>query len=514
MEQKMNKLFSKSFIIFLEIIFIFISVTSFRAWGEEAPLRGLDQYIEQARQDWQVPGVAVAIIKDGRIVWAKGYGVREQGKPDPVDAHTIFAVGSTTKAFTAAALGLLVEEKKLNWDDPVHSYLPDFQLFDPESTDQLSFRDLLSHRCGLSRADFLWYGTSNDRQEILRRLRYLKPICHFRSQYGYQNIMFLAAGEAIPAITGQSWDDFVKERFFIPLGMDRTSTSIKDLEELDDIASPHIDINGAIKPIPWRNIDNIGPAAAINSDVIDMAKWLQLHLNKGWNGNQQLIRSEILEDMAKAQIGIPLTPAAQVDYPGSHMLSYGLGWFLDDYQGHRVIEHGGAIDGMTAYVAMIPDQNLGIVVLTNMEHSWLPRVLKYEIFDRYLQEPARDWNTYFLTQFQQNYDREYEPGSSVRKGNFPSQPLDSYVGVYHDNLGGEVIVSLDKNGQALHVDFLAFKGTLEHWNGSTFMFDPSLSAPTQLAKWFVTFSANSNGFINEVSMSDPSLAHITFKRVE
>lgn len=505
----MNKLFCKSF-LFINFL-LFFSFYSFQVQSQllEDPLQNLDSYIEQVRQDWDVPGVAIAIVKDGSVVWAKGYGVTQVGEGDPVNEETLFAIGSCTKAFTSTALALLIEENQLSLDDYVTDYLSDFKLFDPAVTEQLTIRDLLSHRTGLTRADLLWYGTEYSRQEVLHRLRYLKPTWDFRSQYGYQNIMFLAAGEVIPSLLGKSWDEFTYERLFHPLGMKRTTTSIKDFEKLTNVASPHVKINQEVKSVPWRNIDNIGPAASINSNAIEMAQWIKFHLKKGQNNNQQLIDPKLIEMMYQAQIDVPCSN--QAEYPMTSGVSYGLGWFLHDYKGHQVVEHGGAIDGMSALVTMIPEEKLGIVILTNMEYSWLPRVLKYEIFDRYLDYLSVDWNAYFkneLEQMQASHVCVKQPSST---GTLSTLDLKEYVGTYEDELYGQVKISLHE--EELTIDFLAFKGKITHWDADSFEFDPSQSAPTQLNKWLITFLVNQEGAVEELKISEPSLKELVFKKV-
>lgn len=282
----MKRLTSR-FAIWLLIIAAFGRVAPAR----QDPLEGLDQYITEAMRSWEVPGLAIAIVKDDRVLLAKGYGVRKLGDPAPVNEHTLFAIGSASKAFTAASIAMLVDEGKLKWDDPVTNYLPGFQLFDPYATRELTVRDLLCHRSGLERADLLWYGSAFGREEILRRIRYLKPSWSFRSRFGYQNIMFLAAGQIIPAITGKSWDDFVKERLFAPLGMSSSNTSVRDLARSDNSATPHAKIEGKVEPIAWRNIDNVAPAGSINSSAADMAQWIRLNLNWGKFNDKQLISS-------------------------------------------------------------------------------------------------------------------------------------------------------------------------------------------------------------------------------
>lgn len=475
----------------------------------------LDRHIEQARQDWQVPGVAVAIIKDDKIVFAKGFGVTQEGGSNPVNARTIFAIGSCTKAFTVAALASLVEQHQLQWDDKVIEHLPQFQLFDPNATQELTIRDLLSHRSGLKRADLLWYGTTLTREEILNRIRYLKPSWHLRSHFGYQNIMFLAAGEMIPYMTGVSWDDFIHEHFLSPLGMRDTTTSVKDLDKAVSVATPHIKVGNEVKAIPWRNIDNIGPAASINSNVLDMARWVQFQLDQGDFDHHQLLSAQSIKEMYTEQMTIPLNSNASVEYPDAHFLAYGLGWFLHDYKGYQVVEHGGVIDGMSALVAMIPEKHLGVVILANMELSWLPRVLKYEIFDQALGQPFYDWNAYFLRAYDEMclygnckspFGDQHEVGAAMS----PSLAWDKYIGTYHDDLYGDVRISL-QNGK-LFANFLGFKGELDAYKGDVFKFDPSQSAPTQLTNWFFHFYISSDENIEHVTISE--LADGVFKRVD
>lgn len=236
------------------------------------PLRGFDAYVAEAVRHWAIPGLAVAVVKDDSVVYAQGFGVRRLGDTARVTSRTLFAIGSCTKAFTALALALLVDSGHVSWDEPVTRYLKGFELSDPYVTRELTVRDLLTHRSGLMRGDGLWYATPYDRAEVLRRVRYLKPSWSFRSRYGYQNIMFLAAGEVVPAVTGTRWDDFVRQRIFEPLGMTATGTSVAALDTSGDVATPHERIEGRERSVQWRNIDNIGPAGAINSNVLDMAQ--------------------------------------------------------------------------------------------------------------------------------------------------------------------------------------------------------------------------------------------------
>jgi len=292
--------------------------------AQKSPLQELDAYIEKAMQEWEVPGLAIAIVKDDQLVLAKGYGVREIGKGTPIDENTVFAIASNSKAFTAASLAMLVDEGKVNWDDPVTKYLVGFQLFDPYVTRELTVRDLLTHRSGLGQSPALWYGSDYDREEILRRIRYLEPSWSFRSRFGYQNVMYLAAGQIIPAVTGISWDDFVQQRIFTPLGMSSTNTSVTDLKGLSNVARPHGKIDDKVKAIPYRNFDNIGPAGSINSNVVDLAQWVRLQLSEGLYQSERLLSPGVVQEMHTPQTIIPYDPAGSLLASGAHFRAYGM----------------------------------------------------------------------------------------------------------------------------------------------------------------------------------------------
>ena len=251
---------------------LLVAVLAQVALAQNGALNGFDDYVNKAMKEWEVPGVAIAIVKGDQVVLAKGYGVRKIGEPAAVDERTLFAIGSSSKAFTAASIAMLVDDGKVKWDDPVTKYLPGFEMYDPYVTRELTVRDLLSHRSGLQRGDFLWYGTELERDEILRRTRFLKPSWSLRSTFGYQNLMFLAAGQLVSRVGGKSWDEFIQQRLFTPLAMSSSSTSINAFKNVDNVAAPHAKVEEKVQVIPWRNIDNIAPAGSINSNVVDMAQ--------------------------------------------------------------------------------------------------------------------------------------------------------------------------------------------------------------------------------------------------
>ncbi|MDQ3803759.1 MAG: serine hydrolase [Acidobacteriota bacterium] len=483
-------------------------------------LKEIDEYAAKAGRDWNVPGFAVAVVKDDQVVFAKGYGVRQLGRPEPVDADTLFAIASNTKAFTAAALAVLVDEGKLRWDDPATKHLPGFQLYDPFVTRELTVRDLLSHRSGLATfgGDLLWFESTYPRAEIIRRVRYLKPTSSFRSAYGYQNILFLAAGEIVPAVTGKSWDDFVRERFFAPLRMARTTTSHKQLLDAPNVAAPHNELDGKIRVIRYDNVDNAGGAAAINSSVSDMAQWLRLQLGRGTFEGRRIFSAERSREMWTPHTVVSgISEAAERFNPTTHFNLYGLGWSLNDYQGRKVVSHGGGLDGMISRVAMMPEENLGLVVLTNGETP-LPTVLSNKIFDTFLGVPKRDWSADYLARAQANRERAAAEAQKVEAarvpGTKPSLALPAYAGTYTGQMFGDARVS--EEGGRLVVRLVPspnFVGDLEHWHFDTFRIKWREGIVYPFPRGFVTFTLGPQGKVDEMKIDVPN-PDFDFKELE
>jgi len=476
----------------------------------DARLKEIDEYAQKALRDWNIPGMAIAIVKDDKVIFAKGYGVRELGKPEPVDEHTLFAIASNTKAFTASAVGVLVDEGKIKWDDPVTKYLPDFQLYDPYVTREMTVRDLLSHRSGFATfgGDLLWYETTYDRKEILRRIRYLKPIYSFRSHYGYQNIMFMAAGEIVAAVSGKSWDDFVRERFFNPLGMRLTTTSVRAFKPGDNVATPHNEMDGKVRVIRYSMVDNVGGAAAINSNVAEMAEWLRLQLGRGTYNGKQIFSAKVSHELWSPNTIIPISEAGEKFNPTRHFNLYGMGFFLSDYHGRKVVSHSGGLDGMISQVGMMPEENLGVVILSNSETS-LPSMMMNKVFDVFLGVPPRDWSGEVLarTKAAANEDKEEEQKLEAEraKNTTPSLPLAKYAGTYTGEMYGDAKIT-EENGKLVLrlVPAPNFVGDLEHWQYDTFRvkWRPSIVYPFH--KGFVTFTINAQGQVDEMKIDDPN----------
>jgi CubicO group peptidase (beta-lactamase class C family) len=441
------------------------------AQAKSDPARGFDAYADKAVRDWRAVGLAVVVVKDGQIVFAKGYGVRELGKPDPVDTNTRFSIGSTTKAITAAALGMLVDDGKVRWDDPVTKYLPGFQLYDPYVTREITVRDLLTHRAGLPNADFLWYGTDYSTAEIIRRMRYVQPAYSLRSGFIYHNVMYATAGEVVAAASGMPWAEFVRTRIFAPLGMAGSVPLLRETVGQPNVASPHFIVNDTVQVIVNASVDPVAAAGSIWSSVADMSKWARFMIDSGKVGGKRLLQPATWAELFRPQTTVNLAefyPSVGLTKP--HWTTYGLGWFQEDYAGRMLQFHTGSIDGMVAIIGLIPDERFGVYVLANTDHVELRHALMYRAIDTWLGTGTRDWSREMLAL----YGGLHAQGDSAMKkmeaaritGTQPSLPLDKYAGTYSDSLYGEIRISV-QNG-TLRYQAGQVGGSMEHWQYDTF----------------------------------------------
>lgn len=468
----------------------------------------LDAMVARAMKTFEVPGLALALVKDGRVIAAKGYGVRTLGEQTPVDARTLFGIASNTKAFTATALGLLVEEGRLQWDARVIDYLPWFQMSDPYVTREMTIRDLLVHRSGLGlgAGDLLWWPASTyNRREIARRLRYLPLQTSFRSAYAYDNVLYLVAGEVIEAISGQSWEDFVQSRILAKVGMSSSNVRHSAAAGGGNVATPHARVDGRVRAIAPFDSDNTNPAGGINSCAEDMAKWLNVQLSQG----QLPDGSRLFSEATSRQLTTMVTPirseepAPELKDIRPSFSAYGLGFALRDYRGHKLVTHTGGLPGYVSKVAMIPDLRLGVVVLTNQESGAAFDSVTDSILDFYLGAAPRDW----VAAFKAIDDRRRsEDAGADRKTTSqrdahsdPSLPLQRYAGKYRDAWYGEVTIAATNGSLTIQFDHTpALAGTLEHWQHDTFV-----------ARWthrelradaFITFALNPDGSIDSARM--------------
>jgi CubicO group peptidase (beta-lactamase class C family) len=502
------------------LLLLLIAAVPMPAWlAAQAPAAppDLDAYVARALKTFEVPGIALAIVKDDAVVVAKGYGVRKLGDPAPVDAKTLFGIASNTKIFTAVALGVLVEAGKIKWDDPVVNYLPWFQMWDPYVTRELTVRDLLVHRSGLGlgAGDLLWWPPSTyTRKEIARRLRYIRPATGFRSTYAYDNVLYLIAGELIEAVSGQSWEDFVSTRILAKVGMTTSSVRHSAATAGGNVAATHARIDGKVRPIAPFDSDNTNPAGGINSNAQDMAKWVGVLLKQG----QLPDGSRLFGATTWRQLTTIVTPVPIGNVPlelaalRPNFSGYALGLGVRDYRGHKVLAHTGGLPGYVSRVLMIPEERLGIVVLTNQESSEAFDSIAYRVVDHYIGMPPADWIASF-DKARAGRQTETLPadkkvpaapaGKKVPAAketiSKPPLPLDRYAGTYVDEWYGEMVIANEKGILTIRFSKTpALTGDLVHSLHDTFIArwkDRELRADA-----YVTFGFRPDGNIEQIKM--------------
>jgi len=489
------------------------------AQSPTAPPADLDAYVASSMKTFDVPGIAVAIVKDGKVVAAKGYGIRKLGDAAPVDEFTMFGIGSNTKAFTTAALATLVDEGKLSWDDPVYQRLPGFVMYDPYVSHEMTIRDLLTHRSGmgLGEGDLLfWPHSTYTREEVIYKLRFMKPASSFRSHYAYDNLLYMTAGQIIPAVTGTTWDDYIRQHIFAPLGMNHSNVSNQAFKPGDDYAFPHSNVDGKLQVIPFGELDNAGPAGSINSCAADMAKWVQLQLNRGKfvDHDGRLFTEQRSKEMWSAQtilpVGDPPPPLAGLK---ANFADYALGWGLRDYHGRKLVGHTGGVGGFVSRVMLVPEENLGVVVLTNAEEGGAFDSILYHVLDHYFHLPPTDW----IAAYKTLKDTEEKDAAETMKkaegsrdaNSKPSLPLERYAGVYNDAWYGPITIRVENGGLVITFDHTpTMIGDLQHSQHDTFKAHWRVRT---IEDAFVTFSLNPDGSIDNARMAAVSpLADFSF----
>ncbi|MBT2765555.1 serine hydrolase [Paenibacillus sp. ISL-20] len=476
-------------------------------------LKGIHTYIEEQMKAWKVPGLSVAVVKDQEIVMMEGYGYRNIAQSLPVTSETLFAIGSSTKAFTALAAGILADEKILDLDTPVKEYLPDF-MFDAFATERITLRDMLCHRSGLPRHELMWYNASLTREEIIERLQYLEPNVDFRTKWQYQNIMYMVAGYVIGHVSRSSWEDVVQKRIFEPLNMASSQFSVDKTQLQHDYAIPCMQIEDQAHVIPFRNIDIIGPAGSINSNIKDMANWVRFQMNHGMHNGQRLISSEVLDTLHTPHMVCEMT---EVNENNTNMGSYGLGWLIEPYRGLRMVSHGGNIDGFTAHVAFIPAEKIGVVVLSNLNGTPLPVFISNYIFDSLLGGEVKDWSGQALGQ-KKEATVANEPATNSKATSGAKEPivplstsLLDLTGTYVHAAYGEMMVELT-DGE-LRAGFNSMKFPLTHQNANQF----ELHVTEFDIKTKATFLTDSNGNVDRLSvilLFEPGAKEIEIVRIE
>jgi len=482
------------------------------AAASTAPAFDLDADAARVLKTFDVPGMAVAIVKDGKVVVAKGYGVRKLGEATPVDGQTLFEIASNSKAFTAATLAMLVDEGKLAWDDPVTKHLPGFQMYDSYVTGQMTVRDLLTHRSGLGlgAGDLLWWpSTQFSTDEIIERLRYVKPATSFRSAYAYDNLLYIVAGKIIAEKTGKPWDAAVQERILDPLGMRGTKTSVAEMLATADHSAPHSKINDRIAVVKPMPVPNAVGAVGIDTSAEDIARWMTLLLNGGKTAEgKQLISAKQIGEMWSEQTPIRIRdpkPALMATKP--NFLAYGLGFQLRDYKGRKLAMHGGALQGFYSTVLMVPEEKLGIAILTNAENSPAMAALYYRVLDQYLKVPATDWIKLYAEQEAAAHKEELErQGKEVQARaakSTPSLPLAAYDGEYEDAWYGKVSIRAEGGKHLLRFERTPdLEGVLEHFQHDSFIVhwkERNFNADA-----YVSFALNPDGSIERMKMAPVS----------
>ena len=468
---------------------------------QQDPAAAFDAYTAQAVKDWGAVGLAVAVVKDGKIVFAKGYGVQTLGKPAAVDTNTRFSIGSTTKAMTAAALGMLVDEGKVRWDDPVTKYLPWFQLSDPYVTREITVRDLLTHRAGLGGADFLWYQSDNTPEDVLRLVRYVKPAYSFRSGWIYQNVMYATAGAVVAAASGMPWEEFIRTRIFAPLDMKGSLATLAQTAGQPNVASPHDKVKGTVRVIENASVDQVNAAGSVWSSVADMSKWMRFMIDSGRANGKPLLKpatwNELLTPVFVMANGF--YPSAQLTKPKFN--TYALGWFQHDYAGRRLNYHTGSIDGMVAIIGIIPEERFGVYVLGNLDHVEVRHALLYKAIDTWLGTGNRDWSK----DLRDIYGKMQAQGDSAQaraearriKDTKPSLGLEQYAGTYVDSLYGKAVVTYENGALRMRTSSKQ-AGNMEHWQYDTFRVNWD-------AEWrgsgMATFSLGVDGKPSEVRLN-------------
>ena len=439
----------------------------------------IHDYARQAMDQCQVPGMGLAVILGDEVISAAGLGQKEVGASEAVDGKTLFQVGSTTKAFTSALVAMLADESRLSWDDPVIDHLPDFRLFDPYLTREVRVRDLMCHRTGLADhdGDSLWYLFGHPTEEVIRRIRFLEPTWSLRSKFAYHNIMWAAAGAVVEAVDGQGWSEAVKDRLFGPMGMSSSATTVGDLKGGADVATPHDEAEGRTRAIPLRSFDSVAAAGSILSSAHDMARWIRFHLAQGAHEGRQVISPANIGEMHLPQTIIHRGDMPHIDIfvpEETSFMSYGLGWFIYDYAGLKLVEHSGSTDGMSALVAMLPQEKLGLVCLTNKQASTLPHGVLYRALDIFLGREERDWSTQLRQKYEAALAELAAAEEETKKGRIedasPSLPLEGYAGTFENQMYGQAVVTQKQGGLDLRFLPDGFAGSLEHWHQDVFRF--------------------------------------------
>ncbi len=479
-------------------------------------LAGFEDDVYAVLQDGKAPGAAVIIIKEGEVLLSQGFGKRNVAENLDVTPRTLFPIGSSSKAFTAAAIAMLVEEGKLEWDKPVRHYLPTFKLHDQFATERMTVRDLLCHRSGLPRHEFLWYGSSMTRKEMVERVAYLELNADFRALYQYNNLMYATAGYLIELVTGQTWEEFVATRIFKPLGMSTSNTAVEASQKTDDYALPYAERKDEIEEVPfYSKFQAMGPAGSINTNLEDMEHWLRFQLNEGKHAETQLLAAEYLAQNHTPHMVVPVGDEIPMKkYPEIANWCYGQGWFVGSYRGHRIVQHGGSIDGFMAEVVLLPEENIAVAVFTNHGSTLVPYIIAFTACDRLLGAEKVDWNGRLQKEFSDLKAQAEKQLAQMQKaepaipGTQPSHTLDAYCGRYENP--GYGVVTISQVEDSLQFTYNDIPSSLTHVHYDIF----ELNLERFEFKTKVSFATAEKGDIESLTVKlEPTVNAQVFTRV-
>jgi len=474
---------------------LFILVSNLILFAQETPsfiTDSLDVYVNRGLERWQIPGAAVLIVKDGKIIIAKGYGVKELGTNDKVDENTLFMIGSNTKAFTGTALALLENDGKLKLDDKVIQYLSDFKMKDPWVTKNIQLTDLVTHRMGFEtfQGDFMYWTSDLNADEVIEKFGMITPKYDFRTKYGYTNAGYAVGGKIIEKVSGSKWEDYLKEKIFLPLNMNRTTALSIDFAKSENIAKPHTFVDDKMSVLPFENIDNLAPCGSIGSSIEDMSHWVIAQLDSGRYNGESIIPFKAIQRTRK-----PETIQGRVRHPFNegHFNLYGLGWGLMDYEGTEIVSHTGGVNGFVTSVTLMPEENLGIVVLTNTDQNAFFQSLKWEIIDAYLGLPFRNYDSTFFVSNQKSQEKKdkwlKEIQDSIEMKLIPEIGLSEFEGRYINDVYGYAELKLIDDKLEVSLEHHSkLKGKLEYIGNNRFFC--SYSDPTYGKKVFPFFVNN------------------------
>lgn len=468
---------------------------------------GLDDFIVQTMNNWNVPGVAVGIVKGGELCYSRGFGFRNIEERLPVTPETLFGIGSCTKSFTSFSAGLLVDEGIINWDTPVIEYLPAFKMYDGQATNNSTMMDLLTHRTGLPRHDGFWYFSNFSREKLMSSIPFLEPNKPFRSTFEYQNTTYMIAGYLIEHLLQTEWETFVTESIFRKVNMEKSNLSIAELELSDNYSKPYEEMKEEVQEIQFQDIGKMNPSGGINSNILDMAKWLLVHLNKGKIGDKAIINESTLHKMHTPQVATEDI----VSFKELKRNHYGLGWYVQPYRDHDLLYHDGYMDGFSAMTSFMPDEGIGVVVLSNLSYSPLPSIITYRIYDRLLGLSEIPWNERMMKN--RSDHEKIQRGKMMlqkmtkhSKENLSSLLLEQFVGDYVHPGYGKVSICIKED--LLILNFHRLVSTLKHYGNNVFYFEYKSSW-----MFYVTFNDHSKDIVESLEINfEPSIGNIKFIR--